>query len=197
MTYSSIRELIAEEAARLLHEEGYRDYHLAKQKVVARLGVAANTKKTNQPSNSEIYNALLRRCALYTNKESKHHLNELRKVAIEAMDFLQQYSPRLTDSVMDSTAGKHSPVTLHLFPPSPEEVMFFLEDNKIPFQTHEKRITIKNKQEIVPLLRFFADDFEVELILLDEACIRMAPISVITGKAMKGISIKEVKKLLL
>ena len=194
---SSTREFITEEAARLLHEEGYRDYHLAKQKAAARLGASGSTNKANQPSNSEIYSALRARCTLYANEESKHHLNELRKVAIEAMDFLQQYSPQLTDSVMDSTAGKHSPVTIHLFPPTPEEVMFFLKDNKIPYQTDERRVSIKNKQEIVTLLRFFADDFEIELILFDEAGIRTPPISTITGKATKRISIEEVKKLLL
>ena len=197
MTYSPSRKLIAEEAARLLHEEGYRDYHLAKQKAVTRLGETDGSNRISQPSNNEIYNALLSRCTLYANEESKQHLNELRKVAIEAMTFLYKYSPLLTGSVMDSTAGKHAPITLHLFSSSPEEIIFFLEDNRIPFQTDERKITIKNKQEVAPLLRFFADDFEIELLLLSNANSSIAPISAITGKAMKRVSIKEVKKLLL
>ncbi|MEE9352079.1 MAG: hypothetical protein V3U78_07455 [Thiotrichaceae bacterium] len=191
MTTTHNRELIASEAARLLYEEGYRDYFLAKQKAAQRLGCL--TDKASQPSNQEVHNALIqRRQTLATEKENLH-LVEIRQVTIEAMEFLHPYSPALVGSVMDGTAGVHSPATLHLFANTAEEVMFFLEDNKIPFQTHEQSFRLRGKQEAYPLLRFYADDYEIELIVFEMGS--PAPLSSVTGKAMKRLSIDGVREL--
>lgn len=191
MTLSNNRQLVANEAARLLYEEGYRDYQVAKIKAAQRLGCSSD--KAHQPSNIEIHQAILdRRESLASEKETLH-LQELRKVALEAMEFLQPYSPMLVGAVIDGTAGLHTPVVIHLFSPTAEEVMFFLEDNKLPFQIHERTIRIRGKQCCIPLLRFFADDFEIELMIFDEGS--PAPISAITGKAMKRFSIKASKTL--
>lgn len=189
------KERLIQETARLLYEEGYRDYQFAKQKAAERLGMNGN--QTSHPSHMEIHQALVKYASLFATEEHKKHLQELRKIAMEAMNFLQGYAPRLTGRVMDGTAGLHTPITLHLFTATAEEVMFFLEDNNIPFQTHEQQLMIKNKKEKVPLLVFYVDDIEVELLLLPEENWRVPPISNITGKKMKCIAIEEVKKLLL
>ncbi|HHL18915.1 MAG TPA: hypothetical protein ENJ33_04200 [Thiothrix sp.] len=193
MKHNHKKERLAQEAARLLYVEGYRDYQLAKQKAAEQLGMGNNT--VSQPSHLEIHHALIKYASLFATKENKKHLNELRKIAIEAMGFLKLYSPRLTGHVMQGTAGLHAPITLHLFAETAEEVMFFLEDNNIPFQTHEQQHTIKNKKSKIPLLVFYVDDIEVELLLLPEGNIRVPPISHITGKKMQHIAIEEVKKL--
>lgn len=186
------RQLVANEAARLLFEEGYNDYSLAKKKAAQRLGCA--TDKSNQPTNQEIHQALLHRCKVESTQKEQLHLMEAREVAIEAMEFLQPYSPMLVGAVMDGTAGKHTPVTLHLFASTAEEVMFFMGDNEIPFQTDEKRVQIRGQHINYPLLRFFADDFEIELVVFEESA--PAPVSAITGKAMLRLTIAAVKKLL-
>ncbi len=192
MTIAHSRQMIANEAARLLYEEGYRDYFLAKQKAARRLGCV--TDKSNQPTNQEIHQALLeRRQTLATQKENVH-LQEMRKVVLEAMEFLQAYSPMLVGAVADGTAGIHSPATIHLFASTTEEVMFFLGDNKIPFQTQERNVRIRGKQTTYPLLRFYADDFEIELVVFEEST--PAPVSPITGKAMQRWSVNAVRKLI-
>lgn len=189
------KERLIQETARLLYEEGYNDYQFAKQKAAERLGINGN--QASHPSHLEIHQALTKYAAMFATDEHKQHLQELRKIAMEAMSFLNHYSPRLTGRVMDGTASLHTPITLHLFATTAEEVMFFLEDNNIPFQTHEQPLTIKNKKEKIPLLVFYVDDIEVELLLLPEDNWRVPPISHITGKKMKCIAIEEVKKLLL
>lgn len=187
------KERITQEAARLLYEEGYRDYQLAKQKAAERLGTGNNT--ANQPSHLDIHHALIKYSVLFSTEENKQHLSELRKIAIEAMAFLQRYSPQLTGGVIDGTAGLHSPITLHLFADTAEEVMFFMEDNDIPFQTQEQLFLIKNKKEKIPLLVFYVDDIEVELLLFQEENKRSPPISNITGKKVQRVVLEEVKKL--
>lgn len=191
MTFStSNRQLIADEAARLLYEEGYRDYQVAKKKAAIRLGCAVD--KASQPSNKEVYKAILLRSQHLVSEKEKDHLFELRKVAIEAMEFLQKYNPMLVGSAIDGTAGLHSPAIIHLFSSTAEEVMFFLEDNKLPFQTDERTFRLRGQQTNYPLLRFYADDFEIELILFEEGA--PAPVSSITGKAMKRLSLKWARK---
>jgi hypothetical protein len=190
----TVRQMIAEEAARLLHEEGYRDYLLAKNKAVERLGYSGN--KTLQPTNQEIHDAFLMRKQSFESKEEKQHLKELRQIAREAMEFLKDFSPQLTGSVMDGTTGFHTPITLHLYSSAPEEVIMFLADHKIPFQTHERKLRTRGKQESHPLLRFYVDDKEIELVLLDSEQ-STPPTCPISGKAMKRMNIKAVKQLIL
>jgi hypothetical protein len=193
MKHNHKKEQLIQEAARLLYEEGYRDYQLAKQKATERLGI--KNKSENQPSHLEIHHALVKYSTLFATEKNKQHLNELRKIALEAMGFLKPYSPRLTGHVMDGTAGLHAPITLHLFAETAEEVMFFLGDNNIPFQTHEQQHIIRNKKSKIPLLVFYVDDIEVELLLLPEGNVRIPPMNPITGKKMQHIAIEEVKKL--
>lgn len=193
MTIESTRHLVAEEAARLLYEEGYRDYLVAKQKAAHNLGVSSD--KTNQPSNMDVHQAILSRRELLGTEEDEQHLQAIRQVAVEAMEFLQQFKPVLVGGVLDGSAGVYSPAVLHLFPSAPEDVIFFLEDNKIPFQTHERRMRIHGRQMMIPFLRFFVDEFEVELVLFEEGN-HVAPQSVVTGRAMKRCDIEEVRVLL-
>jgi 3'-phosphoadenosine 5'-phosphosulfate sulfotransferase (PAPS reductase)/FAD synthetase len=150
---------------------------------------------TSQLSQLEIDHALKEYSTLFASEKNKQHLEELRKIAIEAMGFLKDYSPYLTGRVMEGTAGLHTPITLHLFAETAEEIMFFMGDNNIPFQTHEQHFIVKNKKEKIPLLVFYVDDIEVELLLFQDENRHIAPISNITGKKMKRIAIKAVKKL--
>ena len=192
MTVTNNRQLVADEAARLLYEEGYRDYLVAKQKAARRLGCVAD--KSSQPTNMEIHQSLLQRISTLATEKENNHLRQLRKVAMEAMVFLREYSPMLVGAVMDGTAGVHTPATVHLFAPTVEEVMFFLDDNHIPFQTNERTMRVRGKQLTYPLLRFFADDYEIELVIFEEGA--PAPVSSITGKAMKRMHLGALRKLL-
>ena len=191
-TFDNKKQLVADEAARLLYEEGYRDYLVAKQKAAQRLGCA--TDKANQPSNKDIHKAILVRRNTLASETETNHLRELRIVTIEAMSFLKSYSPMLVGGVADGTAGVHTPAIIHLFSPTAEEVMFFLEDNKLPFQTHERSMRIRGLQASYPLLRFYVDDFEVELVIFEEGA--PSPMCAITGKAMKRMPIDSVRKLI-
>ncbi len=186
------RQLIAAEAARLLYEEGYRDYLVAKKKAAQRLGCA--TDKACQPTNKEIHAAILLRRKLHASDEETRYLLELRKVALEAMEFFQQYSPLLAGSVVDGSAGLYAPATLHLFATSAEEVIFFLQDQKLPFQIHERSYRMHGRQLSYPLLRFYADEFEIELVIFEEGT--PAPTSHISGKSMKRLTIKELEALI-
>lgn len=190
------RGRVADEAARLIYEEGYRDYRLAKLRAAEQLGV--RTQGSLQPSNEEVEAAIHERIRLFDAETQPALLRQHREVALEAMDFLEDYQPYLTGAALEGVSSPHSAVTLFLAADSVEEVMFFLEDNRIPFQTHERRVRFGSKKPAYfPLLRFYVDDVEVELMVFPyDDRFANAPISPITGKATKRADRKKVAALL-
>jgi len=93
-TREETRHLVAEEAARLIYEEGMRDYRLAKLRAAEQLGVSAHG--SSQPTNEEIEAAIHQRIQLFDADTQPALLRQHREVALEAMDFLQAYNPYLT-----------------------------------------------------------------------------------------------------
>ena len=190
----NIRQLVADETARLIFDEGYRDYRLAKLKAAERLGA---NQAGQQPSNDEIETALQEYVRLVDPAEQRNRLRQHRQIALEALDFLKEFQPYLTGSALEGTSGPHSPVTLYLQANRAEDVMFFLEDQNIPFQTHERKLRAGKKQEYYPLLRFFVDNVEVELMIFpDDGRDAHATLSPQTGKALKRANYRKLKELL-
>ncbi|MDD5392141.1 MAG: hypothetical protein PHE17_03880 [Thiothrix sp.] len=195
-TPDELRSLVAEEAARLIYEEGFRDYRIAKLRAAEQLGVGAQS--TAQPTNEEIEAAIHQRIRLFEAQTHPELLRLHRQVALEAMEFLHAYRPYLTGAALEGVSSIHSAVTLNLSASSMEEVMFFLEDQHIPFQTHERKMKVGGKKaEYFPLLRFYVDEVEVELMVFpDDDRFAGAPISPVTGKAVKRADRKKVAALL-
>jgi hypothetical protein len=159
-----LRLRIAQEAARIMAEEGVHDRLPAKQKAAARLGV---TDARQLPRNEEIDQALEEYHRLYRPDIQRQHIARLRTLALEAMRFLKDFSPRLVGGVLEGSAGEFSPVTLHLFPDSPEDVMRKLLDGRIPFT--EKTVPVypgQNRPALAcPALCLWADGVEIQLVL--------------------------------
>ncbi|MEZ5538333.1 MAG: hypothetical protein R3F02_22225 [Thiolinea sp.] len=195
MAEKETRQLVAEEAARLIYEEGYRDYRLAKQKAATRMSASTNAK--SQPTNEEIETALHAYISLFAEEEQLPILRQHREIAVEAMTFLQDFSPYLTGAALEGTSGPHSAVTLFLIANRAEDVILFMEDEQIPFQIHERRMRFGQQQDYFPLLRFYADDIEVELMIFpDSGRNNAGPISPITGKSCRRADLDKVKQLL-
>nr|CAA6829921.1 MAG: Unknown protein [uncultured Thiotrichaceae bacterium] len=189
------RQLVAEEAARLIYDEGYRDYRLAKLKAAERMG--ASTQGKSQPTNDEIETALHSYISLFADEEQLPILRKHREIAVEALTFLKDFNPYLTGAALEGTSGPHSAVTLFLVANRAEDVIFFMEDEGIPFQTHDRKVRFGNRQDYYPLLRFYADDVEVELMIFpDTGQNNGGPISPITGKSSKRADLKKLKQLL-
>jgi hypothetical protein len=164
MPRDKIKWRIAQEAARLMAEEGVHEYLPAKNKAAARLGV---TDSRRLPRNEDIDQALEEHHRLYRADVQPRHIIRLRKLALEGMRFLKDFSPRLAGGVLEGSAGEFSPITLHLFPDAPEDVIRKLMDGGIPFT--EKTVSLPagpNRPDLYPALCFWVDGVEVELVLL-------------------------------
>lgn len=158
-----LRTRIALEAARIMAEEGIEEHGLAKKKAADRLGLA---DCRNLPRNEEIEAALIEHQRLFSDADQPRRIAHLRKLALEAMRFLAEFSPLLVGGVWNGAAGRFSPIRLHLFPNTPEDVMRKLWDAHIPFE--EKSHTVPRGEELPgeqPALHFYVDGTRVELLL--------------------------------
>jgi len=189
-----MRARIAQEAARLVTEEGVQDYYAAKRKAAQRLG-APDTR--NMPRNSEIEAALEEYQRLFRGEQQSDHLQTLREGAVQAMRFLTEFNPRLVGSVLSGTAGQHADINLHLFADTPEEVSLFLMETHIPFQTAHKRMRVGREEwQDFPSYEFLAGDHAVNLVVFPREGHREAPRSPVDGKPMHRAGLQEVERLL-
>ncbi|HFC53178.1 MAG TPA: hypothetical protein ENJ43_01960, partial [Gammaproteobacteria bacterium] len=129
-----IRIRISQEAARLMVEHGIRDYRTAKQKAALRLGVADSR---SLPRNEEIEAARLEHQRLFDSQQQPRRLRRMRATALQAMRLLDNFQPRLVGAVLNGSAGRYDPVTLHLFCDTAEEVALLLMEREIPFRACE------------------------------------------------------------
>lgn len=189
-----MREWLVQEAARIMADEGIKDYLQAKRKAAQHLG-APDTR--NMPTNREIQDAVVDYQRLFHADRQPQQLRRLRGLAVEAMEFLAQFRPRLVGSVLDGSAGAYSDINLHVFADTSEEVALFLMDNDIPFETQERRLRFgKDHYADLTVYRFLADGEVVDLTVFGEAGRREPPRSRVDGMAMARAKLDEVRALL-
>ncbi|ANJ67122.1 hypothetical protein A9404_06745 [Halothiobacillus diazotrophicus] len=119
----------------------------------------------------------IRQYQLVFKPEQRDVLRALRAEALQAMDFLAEFSPRLVGAVLSGTADRQSTVTLHLFADAPEDVMTFLMGRNIPFTESDRRYQYRNgRQERVPVLSFLANGVPFDLVVFGHTGIKEAPL---------------------
>lgn len=191
--HKQMRQRIAGEAARIMIEDGVKDFRQAKRKAAQHLG-AMDTQ--NMPRNAEIEEAVREYQRLFRSDTQPRRLRELREAALEAMDFFADFQPRLAGSVLRGTAGEHSDVNLHLFASTPEEVELFLMNHNIPYKTGERRFRYGPKEHRFTVYRFVAGENVIELLVFPLDGTRHAPPSPVDGKPMPRASVSTVRKML-
>ncbi len=137
-----IRQMIAQQAARMMAEEGVHDYAYAKKKAGRQLGFSENSVL---PTNAEIEEEIRLYHEIYNADEQPTELERLRKAALMTMQLFERFNPRLTGSVLDGTAGKFAQTEIHLFADSAKEIEIFLLSQQIPFESSEKSYRISDK----------------------------------------------------
>jgi hypothetical protein len=118
--YGGVRAAIAQLAAQIMYGEDVKQYFTAKRLAAKRLLGRVNAKSIRYrpqdlPSNGEIKQALLE---LVTEIEGDGHARRLfamRIVALEAMESLEKFSPRLIGSVATGHVRRGSDIDLHVF----------------------------------------------------------------------------------
>ncbi len=190
-----LRSAIAQEAARLMAEHGIQDYLLAKRKAAERYGVVDGPLL---PKNIEIEAALVSRQRLFGADAHASSLQEQRRVALQAMQLLERFTPRLVGSVLTGSATEFADIQLHLFSDSTEAVSMHLMDNRYDYEVLERKVRLTPERQIsVPSMRFEMANETVEAFVFPRDGIRQAPVSPVDGKPMRRADMRETRALLL
>ena len=187
------RQIVAQEAARIIVHHGVRDYRLAKQKAAERLGVVG---RGSLPGNAEIEAAVVEHLQIFGGDSHADHLRLMRVAALSAMDLLAQFSPRLVGPVLVGTADENSAVNLHVFADSAETVAMELADIGVNYKPYERRLKSRRGQiETYAGFEFHHSHSPIQATVFPVDGIRQAPMSPIDGKPMKRIDADAVQRL--
>lgn len=186
-----LRVCVAQEAARIILDEGINDYQLAKRKASERIGV---NDRGALPRNIEIQQAIREHQQLFFTKADYLHQFKLWHAALSAMKRLRDFQPRLVGSLLEGTAGRHSHVNLHVYSDAVEEILFLLLDVGIAYRSVERRINFGSEVRCCPGLQFLEADIEIVAVVFSHKENRQSPLSAVDGKPMKRAEMSEVEK---
>lgn len=188
------RRRIAVEAARLISEQGIRDYAFAKRKAAERLGFALDAAL---PKNHEIEDALREHQRLFAADVQPQVLHALRETAREALQFFAAFAPRLVGPVLDGSADRFSAVCLHLFADEPEAVARFLDENGISYEEQDRELRLsRDLQREFPAFVFNAGGTPVDVTVLPVDLQRQAPLDRSGEKPMQRATLAALESLL-
>jgi hypothetical protein len=188
------RQVLAQEAARIIVEQGIADFRVAKTKAAERLGMSTQGML---PNNSEIEAAISNHLLLFGGESHIDLLQNLRRSAIAAMEVLSQFEPRLVGPVLQGTAGANTTINLHVFTDTPERVAFRFDELVLSYKPFERRLKSRRDQvETYAGFRFLQDDWTVEATVFPVDGMRQAPISPVDGRPMKRADQSSVERLL-
>jgi hypothetical protein len=146
------RSELAAAAARLIAEDGL-DYGSAKRKAAQLLFGKARIPSDLMPGNEEVETALRDYQQLFQADRQPQRLLQLRRLALELMQFLQNFNPWLGGAVWNGTAGEHSQIKLELYTESGKEVAIFLLNHGLDFETDvTSHFSRQNEVETMRLL---------------------------------------------
>jgi hypothetical protein len=189
-----LRRTLAQEAARIMSEQGIDDFLLAKRKAAERFGVG---DASVLPKNTEIEAALAEYHRLFGADDHQTALSRLRRAALQAMQLLKKFEPRLVGPVLTGTASTHSEINLHLFSDQPESVAMHLMERGIPHEIVERRVRYEPTRIVAyPAFRFVAGKQSIDAVVFPIDGIRQSPASPVDGKPMRRGALAEVESLL-
>lgn len=187
------RRGLAVAAARIMAEEGVRDFGKAKRKAAERLGLPPSI---SLPGNDEVQAALKEYLALF-HKDLPATLARLRRTALEAMELLAEFDPRLVGPVLDGTATEYTDIQLHATAANPEDLQFFFQEHRIDFEQIERRLRFGgDRVALLPAFRFESTDVVIEVVVFSPETVREAPLSTADNRPVRRIAAAELKALL-
>ena len=125
-----VRLEIAAAAARLVAQDG-ADYGSAKRKAARQVLGDTPSRPNMLPDNDMIEEQVRQYNALFLADSQPARLFQLRTIALQVMEALQQFHPLLSGPVFNGTAGPHDEIYLQLFADSAKDIHIFLLNKNV------------------------------------------------------------------
>ena len=127
---------IAYLAARLIAEDGMTNFGAAKHKAARQMGVA---ERGQLPDDHEIESALRSHQATFQTDSQPQECHALRRAAVDAMRWLNRFSPWLVGGVLSGSANRFSRVELEIVTDDTKRLEMFLFNEGALFETRIER----------------------------------------------------------
>ncbi|TGO02797.1 hypothetical protein PN36_18860 [Candidatus Thiomargarita nelsonii] len=195
-----LRQTLAQEAARLMYEEGVDQYlnakRIAAKRILGRTG-GKNIRYRPQflPSNGEIQAALREIVQFSEGEFSEQRLFAMRVIALETMLSLQQFSPRLIGSVSTGHVRRGSDIDLHVFSENIDEVERYLTELGWRFKTKEVTIRVGGEYRDYTHI-YYMRVFPIELSVYSYDEIRVTQRSSTDGKPIVRLKASALERLI-
>jgi hypothetical protein len=189
--FGGLRARIAAEAARLMYEEGIKQYFTAKRMACKRVlgrvaGKRMRYRPSDLPSNGEIRDALLALAELAEGSKRTRRLFAMRIVALEAMRALAPFEPRLIGSVSTGHIRRGSDIDIQVFTADEDALEGHLRALRWAFE--RERVSILKFGQIREYVHFHVTDvFSIELTVYEPRELRFRPRSSTDGKPIVRI----------
>ncbi len=190
--HSNVRHSVAVEAARLLYNREYKEYFQAKREAARRQST------TVLPTNSEIHQQLLILADRLEGQGRQHRLEAMRRVALELMEVLSAFTPRLIGSVWTGHIRQGSDVDLNVYADEPEGLEEALEQAMISFES--ERVQSRkagHEREFLHYHVHHPSGIPVEVTVYPVSEIHHHPTCSITGGPMARGTLPQLRQLLL
>lgn len=198
--HGGVRVQLAMEAARLMLEEGVKQYFVAKRMASKRVLGRSEAQKArfrpqDLPSNGEIRDAILELSKRSEGRRRTARLFAMRVVALEAMRALDGFEPRLIGSVSTGHVRRGSDVDLSIFTRDEGALEARLMSLGWPFE--RERVSIQKAGEIREYVHYHVDErFPIELTVYDPTELRVRSRSSTDGKPIVRMRTSDVEALL-
>jgi len=127
---AQLRLEIAAAAARLVAQDG-ADYGSAKRKAARQILGEQQGRPNLLPDDELIEQQLRQYNALFLADSQPARLFQLRTIALQVMEALEQFHPLLSGAVLNGTAGPHDEIYLQLFAESAKDIHIFLLNKNV------------------------------------------------------------------
>ena len=195
--HGGLRSAIARLAADIMYSENVKQYFTAKRIAAKRIlghGRAKNLRYRphDLPSNGEIRDALLELAELMEGDTRTQRLFAMRVIALETMQALERFSPRLIGSVATGHVRRGSDIDLHVFAEDVLDVIAFVKQLGWAHEVNHVSI-LKNGVPMDFTHVLIEDAFSIELTIHGLMELRHRPRSSTDGKPITRLSIARVK----
>jgi len=197
---SLLRQSIAREAGRLMYEEGVDQYFNAKHLAAKRLFGRSGAKKMRYrpqdlPSNGEIQAALKELIQLTEDEYSQQRLFAMRVIALETMNALEHFKPRLIGSVSTGHVRNGSDIDLHVFTDNLEDIEAYVHYLGWHFETRRVTIQVAGKNRDYTHI-YYERVFPIELSVYSNNEIRVTHRSSTDGKPIVRVKPSALKQII-
>lgn len=194
MSGQRLRQLIAQEAARLMYFRHEKEYRRAKLKAARRI-CGRQPREAELPSNREIRDYIAMLARMYEGERRSEKLTDMRREALRIMRLLEPFRPKLVGSVLTGHVRQGSDIDLHVFSDSVEAICHVLEQEGIHCEVEEKLVRKEGQLRRYTHIHF-ETRYPFELTVYPANMVGHVFRSSITGRPMERASIAQLASLL-